>query len=350
MLIEIIFLNIIWLNAFPHRLGASQTLSPRTIVTGLHIDCTKHCRVVCGQHIQTHEKHDNSMTPRTVGALALRPTGNGQQGGCCFCSLMSGQRLHRTHWTELPMPAEAKDRVHGLARRANAHRGLKFTDTEGNDLDLLFPPSDDDDSHYDPNHDDDDSSATSDDSSYDDDAATTNSGDDTGSVADDGDDSVAIIPDPPGHQPGAIAGVDGATAATTTNAPDDIPGVNENEPDDIPGVNENKPDIPGVDDKDDPTELVTCANELETELDSEIDAINSGHVPELPPESDDEESHLSESDEEESDSHENDGTLPRPLPRLRRNRKPSYKHLKGRDGDGSLPTVARPDEVKGGKH
>jgi hypothetical protein len=351
MLIEIVFLNIFWwLNAFPHRLGVSQTLSPRTIVTGLHIDYTKHCRVEYGQCVQTHEKHDNSMTPRTVGALTLRPTGNAQ-GGHYFHSLMSGQHLHRTHWTELPMPAEVKDRVHGLARRANAHRGIKFTDTEGNDLDLLFPPSDDDDdSDYDPNHDDDDSSANSDDSSYNDDAATTNSGDNTGSVADEDHDNVAIIPDPPGHQPGTIAGVDDATAAATTNAPDDIPGVNENEPDDIPGVNENEPDIAGVDDEDDPTELVTYVNELETELDAEIDAINDGHVPESPPESDDEESHWSESEEEESASHENDDTLPRLLPRLRRNRKPSCKHLKGHDGDGSLPTVARPDEFKGGKH
>jgi hypothetical protein len=152
--------------------------------------------------------------------------------------------------------------------------------------------------------------------------------------------------------------VDGATAAATTNAPDDIPGVTNapddipgvtNAPDDIPGVNENEADIPGVDDEDDPTELVTHANELETELDAEIDAINSGHVPKSP-ESDDEESHLSESEEEEPDSHKNDGTLPRPLPRLRRNRKPSYKPLKGRDGDRSLPTVARPDEFKGEKH
>jgi hypothetical protein len=115
--------------------------------------------------------------------------------------------------------------------------------------------------------------------------------------------------------------LDGATAAATTNAPDDIPGVNEN-PDDIPGVSENEPDdIPGVDDEDDsteddPTELVTCINELETVFDAEIDAINDGHTPESPPVSDDEESHLSESEEEESASHENDDTLPRPLLRL----------------------------------
>jgi hypothetical protein len=39
-----------------------------------------------------------------------------------------------------------------------------------------------------------------------------------------------------------------------------------------------------------------------------------------------------------------------PLPRLRRQRAPSYKHLKGRDGDGSLPTAARPREFRGDKH
>jgi hypothetical protein len=226
--------------------------------------------------------------------------------------------------------------------------------------DVLFPPSDDnDDSDCDPDHDDDDCSASSDGSAYDDDAAATNSGDDTGSAADEDDDDVAIVLDPPGHQPDTITEVDDATTAATTNAPDDIPGVNENEPD-IPGVNENEPndilgvneaaDNGGVDDEDDPTELVTHVNELETELDAEIDAMNSGHVPESP-ESDDEESCSPEShDDEEPDLHGNDGTLPRLPPRLRRNIKPSCKHLKGLDGDGSLPTVARPYEFKGGKH
>jgi hypothetical protein len=123
MIIEIVFLSIFWVNAFPHKLGVSQTLSPRTIVTGLGIDYDKHCRVEYGQYVQTHEKHDTTMTPRTIGALALCPTGN-QQGGYYFYSLMSGQRLHRTHWTELPMPAKVKDRVRGLARRANAHHSL----------------------------------------------------------------------------------------------------------------------------------------------------------------------------------------------------------------------------------
>jgi hypothetical protein len=87
MVIEMVFLSIYWINAFPHRLGISQTLSPRTIVTGLHMDYVKHCRVEYGQYVQTYEKQVNTMTPRTVGALALRPTGN-QQGGYYFYSLI----------------------------------------------------------------------------------------------------------------------------------------------------------------------------------------------------------------------------------------------------------------------
>jgi hypothetical protein len=65
MIIEMVFLIIFWINAFPHRLGVSQTLSPRTIVTSLGVDYTKHCRVEYGQYVQTHEKHDNTMKART---------------------------------------------------------------------------------------------------------------------------------------------------------------------------------------------------------------------------------------------------------------------------------------------
>jgi hypothetical protein len=93
MIIEMVFLSVFWINAFPHRLGVSQTLSPHTIVTSLHVDYKKHCRIKFGQYAQTHEQHNNSMASCTVGALALRPTGN-EQGGYYFYSLMSGQRLH----------------------------------------------------------------------------------------------------------------------------------------------------------------------------------------------------------------------------------------------------------------
>jgi hypothetical protein len=38
------------------------------------------------------------------------------------------------------------------------------------------------------------------------------------------------------------------------------------------------------------------------------------------------------------------------LPKLRRRRAPDYNRLKGRDGDGSLVTLKRPDEFRGGRH
>jgi hypothetical protein len=94
------------------------------------------------------------MDTRTVGALALRPADNAQ-GGYFFYSLVTGRCLQRTHWTEVPMPTSVKDRVHALARRANAERNLAFTDSDGNDFDIIYPidDNDDNDPDYDPNSD-----------------------------------------------------------------------------------------------------------------------------------------------------------------------------------------------------
>jgi hypothetical protein len=59
--------------------------------------------------------------------------------------------------------------------------------------------------------------------------------------------------------------------------------------------------------------------------------------------------HASDDGDNKSEPEDEDDDT-RPLPKLRQNRVPSYGHLKGRDGDGSLPTIARPDEFKGGRH
>jgi hypothetical protein len=367
MVIEMVFMSVFWLNAFPHRLGISQTLSPRTIVTGLHIDYHKHCRIEFGQYVQTHEQHDNSMAPRTVGALALRPTGN-QQGGYYFYSLMSGKRLHRTHWTELPMPAEVRDRVHALARRARANRGLTFTDSDGNDLDAILSDSDDDDdSDFDPD-DDENSYASSEDSDYD--------------PSDASDDDVSLPDTIAGV--GAAGGLDPAEPTGVGNTslsiePTGVDNDNNDDADDEESVDDNA----AAADNDANTELETFVNELETELDDEIDEIDQLDSDYRP--SDDENESDAEmnadaatmpindhelndihadaarqqssadndmtdkdNDEESNDDEDSDPDTPRP--RLRRNRTRSYGHLKGRTGDGSLPTVARPHEFRGGKY
>jgi hypothetical protein len=48
LIVEMVFLSVFWLNAFPHKHGVSPTISPRTIVTGKHIDYKIHCKVEYG--------------------------------------------------------------------------------------------------------------------------------------------------------------------------------------------------------------------------------------------------------------------------------------------------------------
>lgn len=154
MIMEMVQLSVFWLNNFPATDGIYNDLSPRNIVVGSSIDYLSHCQIEFGAYAQVHQEHDNSMTARTTAAIALGPTGNAQ-GGYYFMSLDTGRRLNRNHWTELPAPAEVIDRVHVLARRSNANRGLVFADRDG----YIMPEAnlaeedihdDDDDSDYQP--------------------------------------------------------------------------------------------------------------------------------------------------------------------------------------------------------
>ncbi len=150
--IELIHYCVLWLNSFPANGGISDTMSPRSIVVGSEVDYTNHCKIEFGTYVQTHELHDNTMLPRTTGAIALRPTGNAQ-GGHYFYSLTTGRRLNRNHWTVLPMPADVITRIHRLSRRPLALETIEFADRTGVLLDDLDNAHDDDD--YDPDDDDD---------------------------------------------------------------------------------------------------------------------------------------------------------------------------------------------------
>ena len=71
LIIEMAKTAVFWLNAFPTAGGASQHMSPRTIVTGQQVDYKCHCHFQFGEYAQTHEEHNNSMNPWTIGAIAL---------------------------------------------------------------------------------------------------------------------------------------------------------------------------------------------------------------------------------------------------------------------------------------
>jgi hypothetical protein len=115
LVIEMASQSVFWIHAFPKTDGVSSHMSPREIMTGQKLDYARHCKFEFGEYVQTHEQHDNSMTPRTIGALALRPTGNAQ-GTWYFLSLSTGRRLKRNHATKLPMPHEVVNCVHRMAR------------------------------------------------------------------------------------------------------------------------------------------------------------------------------------------------------------------------------------------
>ena len=143
-----------WLNMFPHKGGISQTMSPRTLLTGLTMNYHRHCRLEFGEYVQTHEEHDNSLNPRTIGALALHPTGN-VQGGYFFLSLTTGKVINHMRWTRIPMPKEVIDWVERMARQEHAGTTLLFEDRDHNEI-IDLDDSDDDDSAYEPNDENDD--------------------------------------------------------------------------------------------------------------------------------------------------------------------------------------------------
>ena len=80
------------LNFFPTKGGISDTLRPKTIMSGEIIDYKKHLILQIGKYWQVHEEDvpRNIQNPRTKGAISLGPSGN-LQGGFKFIALNTGK-------------------------------------------------------------------------------------------------------------------------------------------------------------------------------------------------------------------------------------------------------------------
>ena len=115
-----------WMNSFVPLDGIHPTIPPRTIITGIPNSYGKHMLIPFGQYAQVHMEGDNSMNPRTIGAVALRPGGN-RQGSVRFLSLHTGRVITGRSWTPIPIPHDVIRRVHHLAR--SSHGGPKPTGT-----------------------------------------------------------------------------------------------------------------------------------------------------------------------------------------------------------------------------
>jgi hypothetical protein len=104
------------LNQFPWKNGISSILSPASIVTGVGNPDYNKMRLEFGAYVQLFEDNapSNTFRSRSLGAIALTPTGNAQ-GDYFFMSLATGKRISRHAWTVLPIPDTAIARVEKIA-------------------------------------------------------------------------------------------------------------------------------------------------------------------------------------------------------------------------------------------
>jgi hypothetical protein len=112
-----VFLALKLLKYFPTKGGISDTISPKTLMTGETLDYKKHLSLQLGQYCQVHEDDAprNSQLPRPQGAICLGPSGN-IQGGFRFLNLTSGQKITRRSWDNIPIPQTVIDRVNLLGK------------------------------------------------------------------------------------------------------------------------------------------------------------------------------------------------------------------------------------------
>ena len=111
-----------WLVAFVVLLknqvpvtGAGTNFSPRELFTGMKSDARTALRIAFGVYVQVVEPEmDNSLKPRTKGALALYPTGN-DQGSVKFFCLSTQKVITRTSWVELPLSEEVISYINSLS-------------------------------------------------------------------------------------------------------------------------------------------------------------------------------------------------------------------------------------------
>ena len=117
MIIELVAMATRCLNGFPKDDGVSEHMSPHSIVAGqARMDYNK-IPLEFGSYIQLLDHSVNTICSRTIGAIALNPTGD-ENGTYCFMSLKTGQVITKGpgSWTEVPITDIAIACVEALAK------------------------------------------------------------------------------------------------------------------------------------------------------------------------------------------------------------------------------------------
>ena len=81
MKIEFVYFIVLWLNAFPVKIGMLSIYSPGELLVRWRLDYEKHCRVLPGTYCEVHDEPlpSNTMVPWMHEGIALGPMGNLQR-------------------------------------------------------------------------------------------------------------------------------------------------------------------------------------------------------------------------------------------------------------------------------
>jgi hypothetical protein len=102
------------INLVPTRNNVDY-ISPREKLLSRKIDVNKDLKHGFGDYVQVHNQEiNNSMEPRTSGALALMPTGN-LEGSWYYFKLTNGEIVKRNRATVLPIPDNVIDYINKRA-------------------------------------------------------------------------------------------------------------------------------------------------------------------------------------------------------------------------------------------
>ena len=107
--------------------GISSKIPPRQIITGIQLDARLHCQYEFGEYVLAHMETDNTMKPRAVDGIYLRPTG-AMDGSFFVLNLVTGQRIRRRTATAAHMTTTIIRRVEELAESEGMPIGLTMTD------------------------------------------------------------------------------------------------------------------------------------------------------------------------------------------------------------------------------
>ena len=118
MIAELVAMATRCLNGFPKNDGVSEHMSPQSIVTGRARMDYNQLPLEFGSYVQLLDRSVNTIRSRTIGAIALNPTGD-DTGTYRFMSLKTGQVLTKGpgSWTEIPITDIAIARVEALVKR-----------------------------------------------------------------------------------------------------------------------------------------------------------------------------------------------------------------------------------------